>query len=383
MPPPSGRERTTLIETTRSITLTPYGALPNGEAVDIVAMRNDHDMVVEVLTYGGIVKTIEVADADGSSANVALGLGNLDDYVINSFYFGAIIGRVANRIAYGAFTLDGVSYRLAINEPPNSLHGGPRGFDKKLWSAHPFSERDSQGVRLHYRSADGEEGFPGNLDTEVSYRLFNDTNTLRIDYRAETDKPTIVNLTNHTYFNLGGEGSGSALRHELEINADYYLPLNADLLPTGELCPVQGTPMDFRSPHPIEERVREGTRQLLLGKGYDHNYALNRSGDDSSLLFAARVVDPASGRTMEVWTTEPGLDFYCGNFLDGSVVGPSGRTYRQGDAFALEPEHFSDSANQASFPSTELRPGQVYRSATEFRFGVTSAACRRPRGTRG
>jgi aldose 1-epimerase len=206
----------------------------------------------------------------------------------------------------------------------------------------------------------------------VTYRLFNDANSLRIDYRAETDKPTIVNLTNHSYFNLGGEGSGSALQHELEINAEYYLPLNADLLPTGARCPVRGTPMDFTSPHPIEERIREGTEQLLLGKGYDHNYVLNRCAGDGGLSFASRVRDPVSDRTLEVWTTEPGLDFYCGNFLDGSVAGSSGRVYRQGDAIALEPEHFSDSPNQPNFPSTVIRPGEVYRSATEFRFGVAT-----------
>jgi aldose 1-epimerase len=360
----------TLTKPTRTIAFAPYGTLPDGRRVDIVTIRNDRGMSVEVLTYGGIVRRILIPDAAGAHTNVVLGLDSLEDYVANSFYFGAIIGRFANRVAYGRFTLDGRPYQLAINEAPNSLHGGPCGFHTRLWSGEPVSDEASRGVRLRYRSVDGEEGFPGNLDVDVTYRLFNNANTLRIDYRAETDQPTIVNLTNHSYFNLAGEGSGSALQHELEINADYYLPLNADLLPTGELCAVQGTAMDFTSPHAIEERVRHGTEQLLRGKGYDHNYVLNRARHDGGLSFAARAVEPASQRTLEVWTTEPGLDFYCGNFLDGSVAGRSGRAYRQGDGFALEPEHFADSVNQRNFPSTVLRPGEIYNSASEYRFEV-------------
>jgi aldose 1-epimerase len=359
-----------LLQTTRALTCRKYGALPNGTPIDIITLQNDGGMSIDVLTYGGIVRSIEVPDAVGCVANVVLGFDRLDEYLHSGFYFGAIIGRFANRIGYGTFTLDGVTYRLPTNEGPHCLHGGTHGFDKKVWHAEPFSETTSQGVRLRRRSADGEEGFPGNLDAIVTYRLFNDTNTLRIEYEAETDKPTPVNLTNHTYFNLGGEGSGSALGHEVQIDADCFLPLNAELLPTGAFCPVHDTPMDFRAPHPIEQRIRNGTEQLLVGNGYDHNYALNRAAGEGQLSFAARVVEPVSGRTLQVWTTEPGLDFYSGNFLDGSVTGRGGRIYRQGDGIAFEPEHFADSVNQPNFPSTVLRPGQAYRSTSEFRFGT-------------
>jgi aldose 1-epimerase len=359
-----------LFQTARDITRINYGVLPNGTNIDIVTIRNDNDMSVEVLTYGGIIRSIEVPDAIGCRANVVLGFNRLDEYLNAGFYFGAIIGRFANRIGQGTFTLDEITYQLPRNEGPHCLHGGAQGFDKRVWHAEQFTDTNCQGVRLRYRSADGEEGFPGSLDTTVTYRLFNDTNTLRIDYWAETDKPTIVNLTNHSYFNLGGEGSGSALGHAVQIDADHFLPLKADLLPTGEMCHVQDTPMDFRSPRPIEERLRQGTEQLLLGNGYDHNYVLNHAPSENQVSFAARVLEPVSRRTLEVWTTEPGLDFYSGNFLDGSVAGCGGHIYRQGDGIAFEPEHFADSINQPGFPSTVLRPGQVYRSATEFRFGT-------------
>jgi aldose 1-epimerase len=333
-------------------------------------IQNLAGMKVEILSYGATLKSIEVPDANARVDNVVLGFTDLDSYLTKSPYFGATIGRFANRIAQGEFTLDGVHHKLAVNEPPNNLHGGDVGFDKRLWSSELIADPVSQGVRLRYQSPDGEEGFSGNLDAVVTYRVLNDQNTLTIDYQATTDKPTVVNLTNHSYFNLSGEGTGSIEDHLLEINADYYLPVNAALIPNGDTMPVHNSPMDFRTPHAIGERLRDGTEQLVLGTGYDHTYVLNRDQSSDDLSFAARVVDPKSGRTLEVWTTEPGLDFYCGNFLDGSLTGPRGRAYRQGDGFALEPEHFSDAPNQPQFASTVLRPGEIYRSRSEFRFGA-------------
>ena len=356
--------------TSKSVDVSRFGVLNDGRTVQATTIRNNAGMTVQILDYGAIVRVIEVPDRLGAAGNVVLGFDDLESYVEKSPYFGAVVGRFANRIAKGQFELDGVIYQLAINEPPNNLHGGDAGFDKKLWTSEVVSGSSFQEVRLSYRSPDGEEGFPGTLDTTVSYRLLDDANTLQIVYWAQTDKPTLVNLTNHSYFNLAGEGAGSVERHLLEINADHYLELNDELTPTGEYLGVHGTPMDFTSPHAIGERIREGTHQLILGTGYDHSYVLNRNSDQTGVLFAARAVDPISGRSLEVWTREPGLDFYTGNFLDGSLVGPSGRSYRQGDAFALEPEHFADSPNHSRFPTTVLRPGAVYESATEFRFGV-------------
>jgi aldose 1-epimerase len=356
--------------TNKTVDVSRFGVLPDGRAVQATTMRNNTGMMVEILDYGAIVRVIEVPDRHGSSSNVVLGFDDLETYLEKSPYFGAIIGRFANRIARGRFELDGEVYQLAINETPNHLHGGDSGFDKKLWTSEVVVDEGSQEVRLNYRSPDGEEGFPGALDTTVRYYLLDDENTLQIIYRAETDKPTVVNLTNHSYFNLAGEGAGSVEGHLLEINADHFLELNDELTPTGEYAEVRGTPMDFTSPHPIGERIREGTRQLVLGNGYDHSYVLNRAPEQTGVAFAARAVDPSSGRVLEVWTTEPGLDVYTGNFLDGSLVGPSGRSYRQGDAFALEPEHLADSPNLPQFPTTVLRPGELYSSTTEFRFGV-------------
>jgi aldose 1-epimerase len=326
---------------------------------------------VELLTYGAIVHRIEVPDRAGRVLDVALGLPSLEDYVERSPYFGAVVGRFANRIADGRFTLDGTEYHVPVNEPPTSVHGGLEGFDKKLWHPEPVDEEDWLGVRLSYRSPDGEEGYPGNLSTEVTYRLARDRCSLRVDYTATTDRPTVVNLTNHSYLNLAGEGSGDVMDHVVEIAARHYLPLRSTLLPTGELAPVAGTPMDFTSPHSIGERIRDDFDQLVLARGYDHNYVLDRDGaQDGDLAFAARVTDRGSGRVLEVWTTEPGIDFYTGNFLDGSLVGRGGRTYRQGDGLALEPEHFSNSPNLPQFPSTVLRPGEHFRSATEYRFST-------------
>lgn len=346
-----------------------FGTLPDGRAVEAWRLANEDGVAVDVLTYGGVLLTVHVPDREGDVRNVVLGLPTLADYVDRSPYFGAVIGRFANRIADGRFAIDGTTYQVPVNDPPTSVHGGLEGFDKKLWHASPVAEEAWVGVRLGYVSPDGEEGYPGTLDVEVTYRLARDHATLRVDYVATTDRPTVVNLTNHSFFNLAGEGSGSVLEHVVQIAASRYLPLTDSLLPTGELAPVAGTPLDFRTPHPIRERIRSGFDQLVLARGYDHNFVLDRDNvADGELAFAVRITEPRCGRVLEVWSTEPGVDFYTGNFLDGSLVGPSGSTYRQGDGLAIEPEHFSNAPNEPRFPSTILRPGQQYVSATEYRF---------------
>jgi len=357
-----------------TIQARPFGALTDGRAVEAYRLANDVGMAVEVLTYGAVLHQVQVPDRTGAVRDVALGLSTLDEYVHRSPYFGAVVGRFANRIADGTFVIDGATYRVPVNEPPASVHGGLEGFDKKVWQAQPFTDARWMGLRLGYVSPDGEEGYPGTLVTEVAYRLARDRGTLRVDYTASTDRPTVINLTNHSYFNLAGEGSGSILDHVVEIAASRYLPLQDTLLPTGELAPVTGTPLDFRTPHAVGERIREGFEQLVIARGYDHNFVLDRrdGAGPGELTFAARVTEPGSGRMLEVWTTEPGIDFYSGNFLDGSLVGPSGRCYRQGDGLAIEPEHFSNSPNIAHFPSTVLRPGEQYASATEYRFSTVT-----------
>ena len=347
----------------------PFGTLPDGRQVEAHLLTNDCGTRVRVLTYGGIVQSLEVPAATGRPRNVVLGFPRLEDYVARSPYFGAIIGRFANRIAGGRFELDGTTVEVPVNEPPSSVHGGDRGFDKQLWEAEPVAGDGWTGIRLHHLSRHGDQGYPGGLDTVVTYRLSTDRPTLRVDYHATTDRPTVVNLTNHSYVNLTGEGSGSVLDHEVTLNARRYLPVDADLLPTGEIEDVAGTVMDFRSPHTLGERIRSGAEQLLLARGYDHTFVIDRDGlQPEALAFAARVREPGSGLTLEVWTTEPGLDVYAGNFLDGSLVGTGGTAYRQSDGLALEPEHFSNSPNVPHFPSTWLDPGQVYSSSTEYRF---------------
>jgi aldose 1-epimerase len=346
-----------------------FGALDDGTVVQRWTLAGDA-MTVRVLTWGGIVQAVEVPDRDGRPANVALGFAGLEAYVRdNRPYFGALIGRYANRIAGGRFTLDGRTYRLPVNNPPNSLHGGTEGFDRRVWAATDASGEDAAGVELAYTSPDGEMGYPGTLTVRVRYTL-GAGNELRIDYQATTDAPTHVNLTNHSYFNLAGEAAGTVDGHLLRLHADHYTPTDATNTPTGRVAPVAGTPFDFTSPHPIGERIHADDTQLRFGLGYDHNFVLRRAPAGADLAPAARVDDPASGRALEVATTEPGVQFYTGNFLDGTITGKRGQVYNKHAAFCLETQHFPDSPNHPNFPSTVLRPGETYRTTTVYGFST-------------
>jgi aldose 1-epimerase len=350
-----------------SIRVEPWGTTAEGQ-VQRYTLTNGRGMRVRILTYGGILQSIDVPDRHGRRANVALGFDNLADYVAKSPYFGCITGRYANRIALGKFTLDGHEYTLPINNPPNSLHGGTVGFDKHIWATTPFRHGNEVGLVMRYTSPNGDQGYPGTLTTTVRYTL-TAHNGIRMDYRATTDAPTIVNLTNHAYWNLAGEGSSDIYDHRLFLNASRYTPVDPTLIPTGAIDPVAGTPMDFRKPTAIGARIRNGFEQLVIGRGYDHNWVLDRR-NSTSLVLAARVVEPRSGRVLSVLTDQPGIQFYSGNFLDGTLVGTSGRMYRQGDGFALETQHYPDSPNHPNFPSTVLRPGEVYRTTTIYQLGV-------------
>ncbi|HEX2456226.1 MAG TPA: aldose epimerase family protein [Vicinamibacterales bacterium] len=348
----------------KPVSREPFGKLADGRAVERFTLTNAHGMEVQAITYGGIITSLKVPDRAGKMADVVLGFDSLDGYLTNAPFFGAIIGRYGNRIAKGQFTLDGHTATLVKNNGPNHLHGGTKGFDKQLWTAEPVAGKNA--VVFTRTSPDGEEGYPGTLKVRVTYTL-TDANALVVDYEATADKATPVNLTQHSYFNLAGDGAGDILAHELLINADRYTPVDDTLIPTGELAPVQGTPFDFRTATAIGARINQDNPQLKNGKGYDHNFVLNRKGAGPSL--AARAVEPKSGRTLEVTTTEPGMQFYSGNFLDG-VKGKSGHVYALRTGFCLETQHFPDSPNQPKFPSTILRPGQKYSSQTVFTFGT-------------
>ena len=350
-----------------TVTVARFGRTPDGEAVERYTLTNATGMQVRAITYGAIIQAIWVPDRSGHLADVTLGYDSLQGYLTSSPYFGAVVGRYANRIDRGRFTLDGRTYRLATNDGPNHLHGGVKGYDKVVWGARSFQQGDTVGVRFERTSPDGEEGYPGRLRVSVSYTLMPE-NKLVVDYRATTDRATPVNLSQHSYFNLAGEGSGDVLGHLLTIDADRYTPVDSTQIPTGELASVSGTPFDFRSPTAIGARIAEWQPQLRYGKGYDHNFVLNRSGP--GLVHAVHVLEPRTGRTLDIATTEPGLQFYSGNFLDGMMTGKSGHVYRHRSALVLETQHFPDSPNHPNFPPTILRPGEEYRSMTVFAFGV-------------
>ncbi|MFG3166965.1 aldose epimerase family protein [Streptomyces sp. NPDC048200] len=343
-----------------------FGRLADGTKVHRWSLENGGTRL-KVLSYGGIVQSLEIPDRHGRYRNVVLGFAGLDDYVAKSPYFGALIGRYGNRIAKGRFTLDGTTHQLSVNDGVNSLHGGAQGFDKRVWDVAGFTSGTDVGLVLRYTSADGEMGYPGTLRTKVTYTL-NRHGDWRVDYEATTDRATVVNLTSHVYWNLAGEGSGSIYDHELEIAAARYTPVDAGLIPTGELARVGGTPFDFRRAKTVGEDIRVGHQQLLYGQGIDHNWVLDK-GISARPEHIATLRDPSSGRTLRISTTEPGLQFYSGNFLDGTLLGTGGHIYRQGDALCLETQHFPDSPNHPSFPSTVLRPERTYRTSTVHTFG--------------
>jgi aldose 1-epimerase len=342
-----------------------FGVTGNQEAVDLYTLSNARGVEVRIMTYGGTVVSLKVPDRNGRPGDVVLGYDDLAGYLKASPFFGSIIGRYGNRIGQARFSLNGTQYTLPKNNGENTLHGGNRGFDKVVWQASEVRGRDGVGLSLTYLSKDGEEGFPGNLSVKVVYTL-TDAGELKIDYTATTDKQTIVNLTHHSYFNLAG--GGSILNHELTINADKFTPVDSGLIPTGEIRNVKGTPMDFSRATAIGARIEQRDEQLAMGKGYDHNWVLNKGG--GGLALAARVYEPSSGRIMEVYTTEPGLQFYSGNFLDGSITGKRGQVYRRRSGFCLETQHFPDSPNKPGFPSTVLKPGRRYQSTTVYKFSA-------------
>ncbi|MEU1500609.1 aldose epimerase family protein [Streptomyces sp. NPDC005732] len=344
-----------------------FGRLADGTKVHRWSLANGGTRL-KVISYGGIVQSLEIPDRHGRYANVSLGYGDLASYVAGTTFFGATIGRYGNRIAGGRFTLDGKSYQLSVNDGVNSLHGGAKGFNTKVWDVEGFTSGSDVGLRLHYTSIDGEMGYPGTLRVTVTYTLTRHGDW-RIDYEATTDKATVVNLTNHTYYNLAGEGSGGIYDHELTLAAGRFTPTDTGLIPTGELAKVAGTPFDFRRAKPVGRDIRAGHPQLVTAKGFDHNWVLDK-GVTARPEHIATLRDPGSGRTLKIATDQPGVQFYSGNFLDGTLVGTSGRTYRQGDGMCLETQHFPDSPNRPAFPSTVLRPGSTYRTTTVHSFSA-------------
>ncbi len=354
-----------------SITSEPFGQM-GGTPVIRYTLNSGKGMRVRILTYGAIVQSIEVPDRSGHVDDVVLGFPTLDGYLNNTgsakTYFGAIAGRYANRVAKGTFPLNGTEYHVPINNNGNSLHGGTAGFDTKVWQASPQNDGDSVGLKLQYVSPAGEMGYPGTLTTAVTYTV-DSNNKLRINYHATTDAPTVINLTNHSYFNLAGEDALDIYNQTVTINADNYTPTDATQIPTGQIAPVEGTPFDFTSPTAIGAHITANDPQLLLARGYDHNWVINR-GSNAGLVQAARAVDPQTGRTLTVSTTEPGVQFYTANFIDGAFTGTSGHIYRQGAGFTMETQHYPDSPNHPSFPTTNLNPGQTYDSTSVFAFGT-------------
>jgi aldose 1-epimerase len=348
-----------------TIEVKPFGQA-DGQLVQLYTLTNAKGMKAQVMSYGAIVTSLTVPDKSGKMADIVLGYDNLNGYVRNSPYFGAIVGRYGNRIGKGKFTIDGKEYSVTVNDGANTLHGGKKGFDKVVWQSEKVEKPEGVGVKLTYLSKDGEEGYPGNLKATVTYMLTNN-NELRIDYEATTDKPTVVNLTHHGYFNLTGM-QRDILAHELKINADKYTPVDSGLIPTGELANVEGTPFDFRKSTAIGTRINADNPQLKFGKGYDHNWVLNKK--DAEMTVAAEVYEPTSGRLMTVSTTEPGIQFYTGNFLDGTITGKGGTAYKTRFALCLETQHYPDSPNKPSFPTTLLKPGQTYKTTTIYRFST-------------
>ena len=346
----------------------PYGTTQDGQAVDIYTMTNDHGLRVRFLSYGGVITEIHVPDRTGRLDNIALGLRTLGDYETLPGHFGAITGRYGNRIGGAQFTLNGQTYHLIANNGRNTLHGGPNALDHRVWTVSPLTVPEGVAATLSYVSPDGDQNFPGALTTQVTYTLTKD-DVLQIAYVVSTDKDTVINFTNHSYFNLAGNGSGSVADQLLLVSADSYTPTGPDQIPTGEIAPVEGTPLDFRQMMPIGARLNSAFKQMVYGRGYDHNFVLNKPSG-GGMTFAARAYDPRSGRVIDCFTTEPGVQVYTSNGMNGSVVGSSGTTYRQTEGFTLETQHFPDSPNKPNFPSTELKPGQEFRSTTIFRFAT-------------
>lgn len=360
-------ERSTALA--KSIEKTAYGKAPDGTEVSLFTLTNAKGVQAEITNFGGIVVSLKVPDKQGKLADVVLGYDSLEGYTQNPSFFGALIGRYGNRIAHGKFELDGKTYTLAKNNGENSLHGGNVGFNKVVWTPRAFEGKEGPSLELKYLSKDGEEGYPGNLSVTVVYTLTN-TNELKIEYSATTDKATVVNLTNHSYFNLTGAPSNTILQHLLMINADRFTPVDSGLIPTGELKSVAGTPFDFRKPTAIGARINDNDEQIKLGGGYDHNFVLNGTPKQGGLTLAARVTEPTSGRVMEVWTTEPGVQFYTSNFLNGSIHGKGGIAYEKHAALCLETQHFPDSPNHPKFPTTTLKPGGKYHTVTVYKFST-------------